>query len=70
MDERLEVLPAVELYEVLRPVYLRTSQHAPWSTPQQPAHFMRVHWLVSGKARSMEEAKEKFGGSPVLRPLI
>lgn len=68
-DEDLVPMPPVpELYEVLRPVYLRTGIPTPWSTPQTPSHFHRVHWLVSGVARDMVEAKEKFGGSPVLRP--
>lgn len=56
-------------YDVLRPVYRRTPYETPESTPEQREYWHRVQWLWLGTARDMQEAKARFGGSPVLSPL-
>lgn len=56
-------------YDVLRPIYWRTPYLAAESTPSRPVHLYRVQWLCVGTAFDLEDAKARFGGSPVLRPL-
>lgn len=56
-------------YDVLRPIYWRTPFLAAESTPAKPVHLYRVQWLFLGTAIDMADAKARFGGSPVLRPI-
>jgi hypothetical protein len=51
------------LYDVLRPIYWRT----PVKTPEGE-YLHRVQWMWVGTAHDLDDAKRRFGGSPVLRP--
>lgn len=49
------------MYRVLRPVYVKTGEIREDGKP-----FLRVEWAEIGRAGNMAEAKERFGGYPVL----
>ena len=53
------------MYQVLRAVYERTGE-VTQSSDGTAIHWSRVCWLPRGLADSMEDAKNKHGGSPVL----
>jgi hypothetical protein len=52
-------------YRVLRPFYERTgeTQH---SAEGKTVHIQQVRWIEVGRASSMQDAKDRFGGYPVL----
>jgi hypothetical protein len=54
-------------YEVLRPVIYATGQRGINATTGQPFEWCGCRWEVIGLAESMEDAKRKFGGYPVLQ---
>jgi hypothetical protein len=49
------------MYRVLRPHYIRTGEIREDGKP-----YVRVEWIEMGRADSLEQAKERFGGQPVL----
>ena len=56
-------------FAVLRPVFQKTGQPTPWNCPAEPSVWHRVEWTQIGTATSMEDAKRKFGGHPVLEEI-
>lgn len=50
------------MYRVLRPIYIRTGEIREDGKP-----YFRVEWEEIGQSTSMEEAKRRFGGYPVLQ---
>lgn len=62
------------LYRVLqsRPITLRTGKV---DREMENGRMVEIHWervvtwLEQGTAHSMDDAKRKFGGSPVLEPI-
>ena len=53
------------MYRVLRPVYIKTGEVTRGPDGRE-IRWERVHWLESGYAHNMTDAKRRFGGSPVL----
>lgn len=52
-------------FRVLRPFYERTGE-TQYSAEGKTVHIQQVRWIEIGRAGSMQEAKERFGGYPVL----
>lgn len=52
------------MFRVLRPKYIKTGETT--QTPDGLIKWNAVEWVHQGYAESLEEAKAKFGGYPVL----
>jgi hypothetical protein len=55
------------MYNVLTPKYHKTGETV--TTPRGETDVYAVTWRVLGIAFSMEDAKRRFGGYPVLEPI-
>ncbi len=57
-------------FNVLRPIYHGTGQTFTTIDPRTgnpvTREYQRVEWQIKGTALSMDDAKDQFGGRPVL----
>lgn len=53
------------MYIALKPLYEKTGE-VTYGPDGKPMPWFRVAWAALGRVRDMAEAKQKFGGSPVL----
>jgi hypothetical protein len=59
------------MYRVLYPVYRKTGERISVTNGTRTSELdvFAVTWRQTGLAGSMEEAKRRFGGYPVLEPI-
>lgn len=56
------------MFRVLRPYFERTAET--FEADGKTHHYWRVaKWIEIGRAKDMQEAKHRYGGSPVLEAI-